>query len=102
MTLELMLRQELNKHISIMAGPVVNFNTHGSIKTRYTIGSGKEKEGFKETSSNIHQKPVTVDFKAQVSIKPVSFYFKYSPCNTLDTDYGPEFKSFSTGACIGF
>lgn len=101
MTLGLMLHQDLNKHISIEAGPIVNFNTHGSIKTRYTIGSGKEKEGFKETSSNIHQKPVTVDFKAQLNVSPISFYFKYSPSNTLDTDYGPQFKSMSAGIILG-
>lgn len=102
LTLELMLRQDINKKISIAAGPIVNFNTHASIKTRYAIGSGKERERFKETSSNIHQKPVTVDFKAQLNISPLAFYFKYSPTNTLDTDYGPEFKSMSTGICITF
>ena len=101
MTLELMLRQGLNRHVAIEAGPIVNFNTHASIKTRYTVGSGKEKEGFKETSSNIHQKPVTVDFKAGLIINPIEFYFKYSPTNTLDTDYGPEFKSMSAGIIIG-
>lgn len=101
MTLELMLRQGLSRHVAIEAGPIVNFNTHASIKTRYTIGSGKEKEGFKETSSNIHQKPVTVDFKAGIIINPIEFYFKYSPTNTLDTDYGPEFKSMSAGIIIG-
>ena len=100
-TLDLMLRQYLNKNISIAAGPIVNFNTHASIKTRYTIGSGKAKEGFKETSSNIHQKPVTVDFKAGLIINPIEFYFKYSPTNTLDTDYGPEFRSMSAGIIIG-
>lgn len=99
-TLDLMLRQYLNKNISIAAGPIVNFNTHASIKTRYTIGSGKAKEGFKETSSNIHQKPVTVDFKAEFSIDPIGFYFKYSPTNTLDTDFGPEFKSMSAGLVL--
>lgn len=101
MTLELMLRQGLSRHVAIEAGPIVNFNTHASIKTRYTIGSGKEKEGFKETSSNIHQKPVTVDFKAGLIINPIEFYFKYSPTNTLDTDYGPEFRSMSAGIIIG-
>ena len=101
MTLELMLRQDINRHVSIMAGPVVNFNTHASIKTRYALGSDREKKGFKETSSNIHQKPVTVDFKAELMISPISFYFKYSPVNTLDTDYGPEFKSMSAGILIG-
>ena len=102
MTLELMLRQDFNKHISLQAGPVVNFNTHASIKTRYTIENGDEREGVKETSSNIDQKPVTVDFKAQFTVSPISFYFKYSPVNTLDTDYGPKFKSMSTGIIIGF
>lgn len=101
MTLELMLRQGLSRHVAIEAGPIVNFNTHASIKTRYTIGSGKEKEGFKETSSNIHQKPVTVDFKAGIIINPIEFYFKYSPTNTLDVDYGPEFRSMSAGIIIG-
>ena len=101
MTLELMLRQSLNKHVAIEAGPVVNFNTHASIKTRYAVGKGKEKECFKETSNNIHHKPVTVDFKAGLIINPIEFYFKYSPTNTLDTDYGPEFKSISAGIIIG-
>ena len=101
MTLELMLRQGFNKHVAIEVGPVVNFNTHASIKTRYSTGKGKDKERFKETSSNIHQKPVTVDFKAGLIINPIEFYFKYSPTNTLDTDYGPEFKSMSAGIIIG-
>ena len=101
MTLELMLRQDINRHVSIMAGPVVNVNTHASIKTRYALGCDREKKGFKETCSNIHQKPVTVDFKAELMISPISFYFKYSPVNTLDTDYGPEFKSMSAGILIG-
>ena len=101
MTLELMLRQGLNRHVAIEAGPVLNFNTHASVKTRYAVGKGKEKECFKETSNNIHHKPVTVDFKAGLIINPIEFYFKYSPTNTLDTDYGPEFKSISAGIIIG-
>ena len=100
MTLELLFRQGINKRVSVAVGPVVNFNTHASIKTRYTVGNGKEKQGFKETSSNIHQKPVTIDFKGVLTIDPISFYFKYSPTNTLNTDYGPEFKSMSAGLMI--
>lgn len=102
MTLELLIKQKLSKNITIAAGPVVNFNTHASIKTRYETGSGKEKEGFKETSSSIRQEPVTIDFKGVLKIDPVSFYFKYSPVNTLDTEFGPEFKSMSAGMLIGF
>ena len=100
MTLELLLRQKITKRVSVAAGPVVNFNTHASIKTRYAVGKGKEKEGFKETTSNIHQKPVTFDLKGVLSIDPLSFYFKYSPVNTLETAFGPAFRSMSAGVLI--
>lgn len=100
MTLELLLRQKITKKVSVAAGPVVNFNTHASIKTRYAVGKGKEKEGFKETTSNIHHKPVTFDLKGVLSIDPLSFYFKYSPVNTLETSFGPEFRSMSAGVLI--
>lgn len=100
MTLELMLKQRIYKGIYLHVGPIVNFNTHASIKTRYSVGSGKDKERFKETSSDICQNPVTVDFKGQLNFKNIGFYFKYSPTNILDTDWGPEFKSISTGIVI--
>lgn len=102
MTLELMLKQRIYKGIYLHVGPVINFNTHASIKTRYSVGSGKDKERFKETSSDICQNPVTVDFKGQLNFKNIGFYFKYSPTNTLDTDWGPEFKSISTGIVMRF
>lgn len=101
-TLELMLNQRLFGNVHLGAGGVVNFNTHGSLKTRYTIGSGKDKEGFKETTNNIHQKAVTFDLKGQLSIRPIAFYVKYSPMNVLDTEYGPKFRSISAGALIQF
>lgn len=102
LTLDLMLRQNFNRNISIEAGPIVNFNTSASTKTRYTICTGNEKEGVRERNNRIHQRPVTVDFKAQLNISPIGFYFKYSPMNVLDTNYGPEFKSMSAGLAIEF
>ena len=102
LTLDLMLRQNFNRNISIEAGPIVNFNTSASTKTRYTICTGNGKEGVRERNNRIHQRPVTVDFKAQLNISPIGFYFKYSPMNVLDTNYGPEFKSMSAGLAIEF
>ncbi len=96
LTLELMLRQNLAKEISASIGPVVNFNTHGSLKTRYKYND----KGYKETSSNINQNAVTIDYKAEIAIKDLSFYFKYSPANMLDTTYGPEFRSMSAGILL--
>ena len=96
MTMEMMLQQCLTKNIIVAIGPVVNFNTHGSIKTRYKLNG----EGQKETSSNIKQNAVTIDYKAEVGISPISFYFKYSPSNVLNTDFGPEFSSMSAGLIL--
>lgn len=98
MTLEMLVAQYFTKNIKVTAGPVVNFNSHGSIKTRYKLNG----EGHKETSSNINQNAVTIDFKAEVGVDPVSLYFKYSPQNMLDTNYGPEFHSMSAGIKLTF
>lgn len=100
LTLDLMLRQRLFGHVSMAAGPVVNFNTSGTLKTRYTLVNGDNRESIKERNRNIHQNAVTVDFKGELKIDPIAFYIKYSPMNVLDTNYGPKFRSLSAGAMI--
>lgn len=100
LTLDLMLRQRLFGHVSVAAGPVVNFNTSGTLKTRYTLVNGDNRESIKERNRNIHQNAVTVDFKGELKIDPIAFYIKYSPMNVLDTNYGPKFRSISAGAMI--
>ena len=74
-------------------GPVLNFNTYSSIKTRYSVNGEKQKEFAKD----LHKNPVTVDFMVKLRMKYFGFYAKYSPCNVLDTTYGPKFKSVSFG-----
>ena len=100
LTLDLMLRQRLFGHVSMAAGPVVNFNTSGTLKTRYTLVNGDNRESIKERNRNIHQNAVTVDFKGELKIDPIAFYIKYSPMNVLDTNYGPKVRSISAGAMI--
>ena len=97
-TLELMLRQKLTRGISASIGPVINFNSHGSIKTRYK----HDGKGYKDTSSNINQNAVTIDYKAEIAFNDLSFYFKYSPVNMLDTSYGPKFRPMSAGILLAF
>lgn len=77
-------------------GPVLNFNTYSSIKTRYSVNGEKQKEFAKD----LHKNPVTVDFMVKLRMKYFGFYAKYSPCNVLDTTYGPKFKSMSFGVCF--
>ena len=77
-------------------GPVLNFNVYSSIKTRYSIDGEKQKD----ITKGLHRNPVTVDLMVKLQMKHFNIYAKYSPCNVLDTAYGPKFRSVSFG--VGF
>lgn len=96
LTVPLMFNQVIYRQISFSVGPVINFNTHASLKTRYKLDDRK----IKLTDDNIHQNRVTVDLMAQLNFNSIGFYFKYSPSNVLNTEYGPKFKSMSTGITL--
>lgn len=92
----LMFSHESDNKLGFSLGTIINFNTHASLKTRYTL----EGEKVKLTDNNIHQTPVTVDFQASISCKSVGIYVKYSPCNILETSYGPQFSALSAGIIL--
>jgi hypothetical protein len=96
LTMPLMWNQPICKNVDFSLGPVVNFNTHGSMKTVYKLNGAK----VKESSSNIHQNPVTLDLMATLQFSEVGIYFKYSPTNVLNTDFGPKFTSLSAGITL--
>lgn len=95
-TVPLMWNQTIYKGLSFSLGPVINFNTHGSMKTYYKMNGEK----IKLTNNNIHQNPVTLDLMGTLQFKSVGFYLKYSPTHVLNTDYGPKFISLSTGITL--
>ena len=75
-------------------GPVINFNTYGSLKTRYRLNGHK----VEDVDTDVRVNPVTVDFMGTFSVKGIpDFYFKYSPCHLLRDGYGPKFKTLSFG-----
>lgn len=92
----IMFRQELGKGFDFSAGPVLNVNVHGSMKTKYKLGDDK----IENSSDDIHQRKVTVDLMAQLNYKAIGFYVKYSPCKILDESYGPEFRHLSAGITL--
>lgn len=96
LTVPLMINQSLGRKVVLSVGPVINFNTHGSLKTRYTLGGEK----VKETGKNIHQNRVTVDLMAKLRFRSIGVYAKYSPSDMLNTEFGPKFRSFSTGITL--
>ena len=78
------------------AGPVLNLNTHSSLKTRYKIDGQK----YKDKANDARVNPVTVDFMGIIETPIIDLYLKYSPCNVLKTDYAPKFQSLSLGIYI--
>ena len=93
LTVPFMINQSLGRKVVFSVGPVVNFNTHASLKTRYTLNGEK----VKEKNNNIHQNRMTVDLMAKLRFNSLGVYAKYSPSDMLNTDFGPKFRSFSTG-----
>lgn len=94
----LLASYEFNDWLELRLGPVVNINTHASLKTRYSL----EGKGKKETHNLQHYNRLTVDLMGAVCIKGLGFYVKYSPCDVLDVDYAPGFKGISSGLILGF
>ena len=96
LTVPFMINQSLGRKVVFGVGPVVNFNTHASLKTRYTLNGEK----VKEKNNNIHQNRMTVDLMAKLRFNSLGVYAKYSPSDMLNTDFGPKFRSFSTGITL--
>ena len=94
----MMMSYEFNDWLELRLGPVVNINTKATLKTRYSL----EGKGKKETHNLQHYNRLTVDLMGSISIDNLAYYVKYSPCEVLDIDYGPNFKGISTGLILGF
>ena len=97
-TVPFMVNQAIGRKAVLSLGPVVNINTYGSLKTRYVLNDEK----IKEQSKNIRQNSATIDFMAKLRLGEIGVYAKYSPSDVLNSAFGPEFNSFSTGVCWFF
>ena len=97
-TVPFMVNQAIGRKAVLSLGPVVNINTYGSLKTRYVLNDEK----IKEQSKNIRQNSATIDFMAKLRLGKIGIYAKYSPSDVLNSAFGPEFNSFSTGVCWFF
>lgn len=83
-----------SKKWGLALGPVVNFNTYASIKTRYSKDGGK----FKEVDKHINQRKVTFDMMGIIFTPEVDLYLKYSPNDVLKD--GVRFRSLTFGICL--
>lgn len=78
-------------------GPILNFNTGGSIKTQYKL-DGRD---YSVKTGHIGQRPVTVDIFGEIKYKAFGIYVRYSPMSVLKTSAGLDFRSISTGIMLG-
>lgn len=83
-----------NKHWGFSLGPVINFNTYASIKTRYSIDRGK----YKDVDKHINQRKVTFDIMGVFETPGIDLYLKYSPNDVLKD--GVKFRSLTFGLCL--
>lgn len=90
----------------ITLGAQPNINCNARIRNKYkltnigdevnTNASYKMKETYKGLKTN----RFSVDFMASVSWNNIGVYTRYSPCNVLNTNYGPSFTPISVGLLI--
>lgn len=98
MTFPLRYRYNFTKKFSASLAAILNVNSYASVKTRYKLDG----RSIKEFDKNIHQKPVTLDLMASVCCSAFGIYAKYSPCDVLNSAFGPSFRSFSAGVSLFF
>lgn len=85
-----------HRNWGVEVGPVINFNTGGSIKTQYTIGS----HDYSIKTRNINQRTVTIDAMAVVRFKSLGLYARYAPMKVLNSSTGLDFGGLSTGIMV--
>lgn len=95
-TMPITIGYDISKHLNLTAGPIVCFNTHSSLKTRYELDGVK----CKETTKDLRPTRVTIDLIGIVTIYGIGTYVKYSPSKVLKNSYGPSFKGVSAGLII--
>lgn len=83
---------------SLSLGPVVNFNVRGRILNEWTDGDNEYEQSTKE----VGQRPVTVDFMGVLEYDGVGLYCKYSPMSVLKNKSekgveNPQFHSLTFG-----
>ncbi|MBQ8874783.1 MAG: hypothetical protein IJY60_05700, partial [Bacteroides sp.] len=70
LTVPFMINQSLGRNVVLSVGPVINFNTHASLKTRYALNGEK----VKEKSNDIHHSKMTIDLMAKLRFKSIGVY----------------------------
>lgn len=92
-TIPLKYYQRLGKNVFFAAGPELEYVTHASALTRYTVNGEKKKIKEKDLKYNHFQ----FGIGAEVSLHNIGLYYKYTPTSVLQDSYGPKFGTQTVG-----
>lgn len=86
----------LAKHVGLTVGPVFNFTTHSSLKTKYSYDGNKTTL----TSNDISARRFTIDILGSIRYRDIGVYTRYAPMHALQTGCGPRFSSLTAGLIL--
>lgn len=90
---------EFCKKHNLKLGPIVNFNTHASLKTTTKSGDSE----WDISTNDIAKRPVTVDLYGAIELYgDFGVYVRYSPMSIFKTERAPEMRPLSFGIVFGF
>ncbi len=84
-------------HTSLLlkAGPILDVNTYGSVKTVYRDAAGKKCSDF---TKSVKYRSVTLDLFGSLAIRGgLGIYVRYSPMKVIDNVGSLNFKPFTLG-----
>ena len=96
-TFPLEYKYKFHKDFAISAAAILNWNAYGSLKTKYELDNRK----IEECSEQIKHCPVSIALRMGLHWKSLGAYVKYSPCNVIHCEYGPQFNGLAAGVMIG-
>lgn len=88
--------QMLGTNSYISFGPELEYITYASLKTRYTQNDEKQKL----VEKNIKINHFSFGVGAELSIRDICVYYKYTPTSVLQHNFGPKFGSQTVGLRI--
>lgn len=87
------------KNLGIQFGPVLNWNSHGSLATRWYDADGRK---MTESTNRVDQRRFSVDIFGALRLFPaMGLYVRYSPQSVLCNAPGLDFTTLSTGIVLG-
>lgn len=99
LTIPVMLKQHIYRHLDFSAGVVLNLNTYCTASSDYTLGDTDYHTSYK----GLHQRFFSYDIMAKVGFaEGTALYVKYSPQSWFEGHDSPHFKTLSAGIILDF